>query len=451
MLIDILRNAAAEEPQRDAVVASGDTLAYAEAVTRAEDLARDLRARGIARFGIATQDPIDTILLLAASSASGSEACVYPRNLDAAAIAQFAERLGHETVMADAPLDIPGVQVLVAGDLGSQDGNLAQPDGAQVLILTTGTSGTPKGVRHEWSRLIRSVRRTKEDEGGRWLLAYNLNQFAGFQVLLHAFVNRSTVVIPPSSQARDAIETMYQARVTHISATPTFWRLLVGTGEGGDAPELSLRQITLGGEAAPASLIARLHELFPDARVSHIYAGTEFGSVVSVRDGQAGLPLSVLDRDPDADAHFRVVDGELQVKARNGMLGYHNGGTPDEWLATGDLVEERDGRLLFVGRTVEIINVGGAKVHPLPIEELVMGVAGVVICAVYGKQNAVTGQIVAVDVVTQPDADRDAIKAAIHEACSGLPAPGRPRRIRFVDELEVRGQKVIRGEKEVGA
>jgi acyl-coenzyme A synthetase/AMP-(fatty) acid ligase len=205
-----------------------------------------------------------------------------------------------------------------------------------------------------------------------------------------------------------------------------------------------LQQITLGGEAAPASLIARLHQLFPDARVSHVYAGTEFGSVVSVRDGQAGLPLSVLDRDPDADAHFRVVDGELQVRARNGMLGYHGGDAAGEWHATGDLVEERDGRLVFVGRTVEIINVGGAKVHPLPIEELVATVPGVVMCAVYGRPNAVTGQIVAVDVVTTAEADQDAVKAAIRQACSELPAPGRPRRIRFVDALEVRGQKVIR-------
>jgi acyl-coenzyme A synthetase/AMP-(fatty) acid ligase len=126
------------------------------------------------------------------------------------------------------------------------------------------------------------------------------------------------------------------------------------------------------------------------------------------------------------------------------MLGYYAGDEPDEWLATGDLVEERDGRLVFVGRTVEIINVGGAKVHPLPIEERVSAVPGVVVCAVYGKANAITGQIVAVDVVAAEGVDEAELKAAIHEACSDLPGPGRPRRIRVVDALEVRGEKVIR-------
>jgi acyl-CoA synthetase (AMP-forming)/AMP-acid ligase II len=451
MLIEVLRRAAAKDGDAVAMVAGGRELTYAEAVDRAESVARDLNARGISRFGIAAQDPIDVLTLLAASSAAGAEACVYPRDLDASGIAGFAARLDHDVVVADSDPGIAGVSAIAPAELGSEEGELGEAEADPVLILTTGTSGVPKGVRHTWSRLIGSVRHSDKNEGSRWLLAYNLNQFAGYQVLLHATVHGSTVVVPRSSQARDAIETMYESQVTHVSATPTFWRLLVGAIEGGSAPDIPLRQITLGGEAAPATLIERLRELFPDARIAHVYAGTEFGSVVSVGDGEAGLPMSVLERDEDADIRFRVVEGELQIKTRKGMLGYHGGDAAAEWLPTGDLVEERDGRLVFVGRTIEIINVGGAKVHPLPIEERVSSVPGVVVCAVYGKENAITGQIVAVDVVTHDDADRDAIKAAIQEACSDLPAPGRPRRVRFVDTLEVRGEKVVRAERKAEA
>jgi len=56
-----------------------------------------------------------------------------------------------------------------------------------------------------------------------------------------------------------------------------------------------------------------------------------------------------------------------------------------------------------------------------------------------------TGNIVAVDVVARPGADHAAIEAAIKEACAELPAAARPRRIKFVDDLEVRGNKVVRG------
>ncbi len=129
------------------------------------------------------------------------------------------------------------------------------------------------------------------------------------------------------------------------------------------------------------------------------------------------------------------------------MLGYHEGiDSDDEWRPTGDLVEVRGDRIQFVGRTTEIINVGGAKVHPLPVEEIVCSVPGVELAAVYGRSNAITGQIVAVDVVAEPGVNRAELEARIRTACQALPAAGRPRRVYFVDELQTRGNKVLRQE-----
>ena len=61
------------------------------------------------------------------------------------------------------------------------------------------------------------------------------------------------------------------------------------------------------------------------------------------------------------------------------MLGYYGDDPvdPDAWRPTGDLVEVADGRVYFRGRRSEIINVGGTKVHPLPIEERISAVPGV--------------------------------------------------------------------------
>ena len=67
----------------------------------------------------------------------------------------------------------------------------------------------------------------------------------------------------------------------------------------------------------------------------------------------------------------RVVEGELWVRSTIGMLGYYGEPPidPDGWRPTGDLVEIVGDRIEFRGRASEIINVGGVKVHPLPIEE----------------------------------------------------------------------------------
>lgn len=445
MLAELLRRWAETNGGQPAFISGERVVTYAEAHERAVRVARGIRAEGLDRFGSVVDDPADVPVVVAGASAVGVEACLYPRNLSDEDVARFAARFGHTAVITDGARPIDGVRTIALDDLG-RDGTETpqQPADNPVLILTTGTTGDQKGARHDWARLALAVRRPDPEPGRRWLLAYNLNQFAGLQILLHVLVSGGTLVAGTSNRPADALPAMREHRVTHASATPTFWRLLTANLAADHG--LALEQITLGGEAAPADLIERLKHLFPDARLSHVYAGTEFGSAVSVQDGLAGLPASVLDRDPDSPVQLRIHDGELQVRSRVGMLGYHEGDDADErWHATGDLVEVQDDRIVFVGRATEVINVGGAKVHPLPIEELVNGVDGVRMSAAYGRPNPVTGQIVAVDVVPDPDADQDDLKQRIRAACEALPRAGRPRRIRFVDALETRGDKLTRG------
>ena len=103
---------------------------------------------------------------------------------------------------------------------------------------------------------------------------------------------------------------------------------------------------------------------------------------------------------------FRIVDGELHARSRVGMLGYHGdaeAGDADGWRPTGDLVEIDGDRILFAGRTSEVINVGGVKVHPLRVEEV-----------------------------------------AIRAACAVLPDAAMPPRIRFVESLAVIEHKIAR-------
>jgi acyl-CoA synthetase (AMP-forming)/AMP-acid ligase II len=446
VLIELVRAGAEAEPERPLSIGVRGASSYGLVLVRAQALAAGLEREGIERFGSVVSAPEEIVVVLAGASARGSEACLYPRDLPPSDVQRFAGRFGHETVVADDRFELDGVRVRALAELELEPGTTMDPqERTPVMILTTGTTGEPKGARYDWRALVRAVRHPDPHPGTRWLLAYNLNQFAGIQILLHVLASRGTLVVPKTRRAEDVIDSIRSHAVTHVSATPTFWRLVVGRLDPPSARELPLKQITLGGEAAPESLISRLRELFPQARISHVYAGTEFGSVVSVRDGHSGLPASILERDETADVRFKIVDGELHIASRVGMLGYH-GGNDDatEWRATGDLVEVRGERIHFVGRKTEIINVGGAKVHPLPVEEAICAVNGVELAAVYGRPNPITGQIVAADVVASPGVDTEELAARIKSACQALPAAGRPRRIRFVEELEIRGNKLMR-------
>ena len=99
---------------------------------------------------------------------------------------------------------------------------------------------------------------------------------------------------------------------------------------------------------------------------------------------------------------------------------------------------------MFRGRTSEVINVGGVKVHPLPIEERVGAVPGVDMARVYGRPNAMTGAIVAVEVVAAPGADTDARRRRhprrVRRPAGGRPAAQHPLRRRVARP----GDKIVR-------
>ncbi len=450
MLLDLLADAASAGVDAPAIVTGDGEVGYRAWAARGDAVAAGLQARGLGSFAVVVADPPSLLAVLAGAAGAGAEACTYSATASAEVVGELADAFGHDVVVTDrtdlAGLAADGRTVLAPGDLEDAGGQRpTPPEAAPLLVLTTGTTGRPKAVRHDWRRLLSGVRAGAVPPGSRWLLTYNLNQFAGLQVVLHTVAGRATLVVPPTNQPRTAMAFARDHGVTHISATPTFWRIGLGAldGDGG----LDLAHITLGGEAVPGPLLDDLRRRFPAAGISQIYASTEGGSVVSVTDGRSGLPLSVLDRGADHDVQLRIVDGELQVRSKVGMLGYRDDADPADpegWRPTGDLVEVVDDRILFVGRTTEVINVGGVKVHPRPIEEAALEVDGVVAAHAYARSSPVSGQIVQLDVVTAAGADEDDVEDAIRDACGHLAPAARPQRIRFVEELEVREHKVVR-------
>ena len=449
MLLDLLAGAAEAGVGHPALVGAGGEVGFGAWADRGSAIAAGLQARSVRSFAAVVADAPTLLAVLAGAAGAGVEACTYSATAAPEQVAELAEAFGHDVIVTDradlAPLAGGGRAVLAPSDLEVAGApRPAPPDAAPLLVLTTGTTGRPKAVRHDWRRLLAGVQAAAVPAGSRWLLTYNLNQFAGLQVVLHTVAGRATLVVPPTNQPRPALTFARDHGVTHISATPTFWRIGLGAidGDGG----LRLAHLTLGGEAVPAPLLDDLRRRFPEAGISQIYASTEGGSVVSVTDGRAGLPVSVLERGPERGAQLRIVEGELQVRSRVGMLGYQDDveADPDGWRPTGDLVELVEDRIVFVGRTSEVINVGGVKVHPRPIEEAALAVAGVAAAHAYGRTNPVSGQIVQLDVVLAEGADEDDVEDAIRAACGHLAPAARPQRIRFVEELEVREHKVVR-------
>ncbi|AWJ87459.1 AMP-binding protein (plasmid) [Azospirillum sp. TSH58] len=329
-----------------------------------------------------------------------------------------------------------GVELLLARRGTAQVEVESQP-GFAVLLETSGTTGAPKLIRHDFQRL-RGRLRGAADPDARWLLAYEPAAFAGLQVILTALAAGATLVSAPGAGAAELARLAVHHAVTHISATPSFWRAFLLALDGAAPP---LASITLGGEVADQPLLDRLAERFPAARLRHIYASTEAGALFAVGDGRAGFPAAWLDGGIDG-VGLRLRDGVLEVESPRAMLG-HEGG----WLSTGDVVEVRGDRAVFAGRLDGRVNVGGVKVSPEVVEQVLLDVPGVRDALVQPAANPVTGHILTALVVPAPGVEEAALRAAIRTAVADLPPAARPRLVTMTASIALgaAGKKTRKG------
>lgn len=292
-------------------------------------------------------------------------------------------------------------------------------------LASSGTTGPPKWVAHQSDWLSRAVRPLP---GTRWLLTYPVFRMAGLLVTLQALLGQGVLCVPASIDFDEVVATGIDTRANSISATPTWWRKLLTSGE---ASRLRPSHVTLGGEIADQATLNALASLFCEAQIRHVYASTEVGAAFTVRDGREGFPSSWLQHEVSG-LRLAIRDDELYVRRSQA------GGETEAWIATGDLVEldPRAERCLFLGRKSGVINVGGDKVHPEKIESLLLGVAGVRECLVYARRNPIVGNLVAADIVA--DAPEPELRAEIMQRCrQNLQRWETPALLRFVDQLEL--------------
>jgi acyl-CoA synthetase (AMP-forming)/AMP-acid ligase II len=325
----------------------------------------------------------------------------------------------------------------------------AQNPGFTLELFTSGSTGLPTKVGHTLATLGRAVRISERHAADVWALAYPATHVAGVQVALQAMSNGNPLVDITPLRGAAASEAIIRHGVTHISATPTFYRLLVAARHTMPA----VRAVTLGGEPSDGSLHASIREAFPHARLRNVYASTEAGTVLESDGEQFSVPPQIADL-------VRITDGRLFLhgsllgkfdekqkvesgkrtemklqKAENGkwkadgarcaeMAAKQNGKQKtesggrmampqesqlstfssqlSEWYDTGDLVEIVSGAPLcfrIIGRQKEWVNVGGDKVNPREVEAVLRTHPAVVDLVVYGRKNSVMGSILCAEVV----------------------------------------------------
>lgn len=424
MIETALERWAREHPGAPALVHDGRARSYADVLAEVAALAGTLRDGEVALVALAAAGAEEAAVGLAAAARAGCDILVLPPTASEATRAELRARHGADAVLEGGrlrPLDASGA-------------TRRAPDG-RVVLFTSGTSGAPKPVVHSWRTLGAAVRDEPSLHGRRWFASYHPTAFAGLQVLAQAWATGGALVTSDRKDPHALLSMLAAAQVEVACGTPTFWRMLLAGARSADAPRPALRRITLGGEAVDDGLLDALRDAFPGAKLTHIYASTEMGACITVRDGRAGFPVELLGG-AEGGPQLDVRDGELWIRSPRAMRGYLDGEARPDWFATGDLVEVRDGRVMFVGRRSETINVGGSKVLPARVEAVLRSVEGVIDAHVRGVKSSMVGEVVAATIVPVPGADRAALRSAVLAACRARLARHEvPAMLTFADAL----------------
>jgi acyl-CoA synthetase (AMP-forming)/AMP-acid ligase II len=155
-----------------------------------------------------------------------------------------------------------------------------------------------------------------------------------------------------------------------------------------------------------------LCELLPNVDFRQTFGMSELGIVRVKSKARESLFMKI----GGEGVETRVIDNVLEIRSKTRMLGYLNADSPfdtEGWYNTKDIVEECDGYYKVIGRTSEVINVGGLKFMASEVEREALRFEGVELAKAEGKPNPITGQHVELIVQSAPTTEIDIVQLKV--------------------------------------
>ena len=328
------------------------------------------------------------------------------------------------------------------------DGDLA------VILYTSGTTGTPKGVALSHANLESNARASAmlyELDRERWSVGVlPLSHSYGLTLMNAGHILGTRTALLRWFNPEDVFRTIQEFRAEAMSGVPTMFVYLLNYPDAGAYDTSTMRVWGSGAAPLPVEIVEPFERRF-GGKLLEGYGLTEASPVVSAHRlsgvrklGSVGQPIpgvTVSIRDDHDSAMPSGELGEVCVQGPNVMVGYYR--NPDEtartirdgWLHTGDMGRlDADNFLYIVERKKDLIIRGGFNIYPRDVEEALYALPAVAEAAVIGLPDPLMGEEVVAFVVLK--SGQTASAAQVIAFCQSRLAKYKcPKEIRFVDAL----------------
>ncbi|MEN4401692.1 acyl-CoA ligase FadD12 [Mycolicibacterium senegalense] len=463
-------------PNRPGLVDELGTLTWQQVDQQADALATGLQALPTGEpkvVGIMARNHRGFVLSLIAANRIGADVLLLNTSFAAPALAEVVNRESVDAVIYDeeftdtaalALSDRPGAARIVAWtDTHAHDLTVAKlveqhrgeeprraSEKGKVILLTSGTTGTPKGAKHSGGgpEVLKAILdRTPWHTEERVVIVAPMFHAWGFSQLAFAASMACTIVTRRKFDPEATLELVDRHRAKGLCVVPVMFDRIM------DLPEnvlnrydgRTLRFAAASGSRMRPDVVTAFMDRFGDI-IYNNYNATEAGMIATATPADLRAAPDTAGK-PAEGTEIRILDSEFKqvptgevgtIYVRNSTQfdGYTSGSTKDfhdGFMSSGDVgYLDEAGRLFVVGRDDEMIVSGGENVYPIEVEKVIAGHPDVAEAAVLGVEDTQYGQRLAAFVVLAGTITADGLKAYVRENLANYKVP---RDITVLDEL----------------
>ena len=297
--------------------------------------------------------------------------------------------------------------------------------GADLVVVTSGSTGSGRGVLLSADALTASATATHERLGGpgSWLLALPVSAIAGLQVLCRSILAGKPTTVLARDESLGAAAARMPAGRRYLSLVPTQLRRFLDADPDGLRP---FDAVLVGGAATDPALLDR-------ARGAGVAVVTTYG----MTETAGGC---VYDGRPLNGVRVRVADSGVELAGPTLALGYRRdpaataASFADGWFRTQDAGSLGAGRLTVTGRLDDVVITGGVNVAPAAVEAVLRDHPAITDAVVFGRPDDEWGQrVVAAVVARGPEAPQlPELRAWVADR---LGPPAAPRQLHLLDSI----------------